>query len=178
MSFLSSIIDPHSIITAIDTNIKFPEIIDICNNNYITDIEEFCYLVSISSSSGNLLARIRDPRINTEKRMSFLKIFRRSVSTVLDTESTKKIRTISTESLVNNYGNTFKDINLLKYQFSTMSSEQKSTLACLLGEYDSRGASGYILTSIFFNWFRTTFTDILIEGPEGAGRVMCVEKTV
>ena len=103
--------------------------------------------------------------------MALLKMFRRCVSPVLDTETTKKIRKVSTQSLIDNYGDTFKDIGLLQSQFRSLSNELKFALAVLIGEYDSRGQSGYLLTTMFFNWFEESFVKRYeIEGPRTAGR--------
>jgi hypothetical protein len=52
-----------------------------------------------------------------------------------------------------------------------MSPEYRFALAALIGEYDTRGQSGYELTGLFFDWFTTHFEGkYLIEGPRGAGR--------
>ena len=98
-------------------------------------------------------------------------MYRRCVSPILDTEATKKITKISTASLVEAYGNTFKPIAKLKEQFGNLSKEHHATLAALIGEYDSRGQSGYQLTELFFDWFEEAFAGrMTIEGPRRAGR--------
>lgn len=103
--------------------------------------------------------------------MSLLKMFRRCVSPVLDTEMTKKISKVSTADLVSAYGATFKPIEKLKEQFANLPPEHLATLAALIGEYDTRGQSGYELTELFFDWFDEAFKGVLtIEGPRRAGR--------
>ncbi|SDX97437.1 hypothetical protein SAMN04488238_1602 [Roseicitreum antarcticum] len=90
---------------------------------------------------------------------------------VLDTEATKKIQKISTASLVDTYGHTFKPISKLKTQFANLPTEYKYALAALVGEYDTRGQQGYQLTGEFFDWFEDHFAErYTIEGPRGAGR--------
>src|SRR5207249_1315661 len=106
-SFLSTITDPHSVITAIDSGLRFPEVVPVMREKYEEAIRQFASLVEESTSSGDLLARIRTPEIHADRRMALLKIFRRCVSGVCDTEATKKITTTSTQSLVENYGSTF-----------------------------------------------------------------------
>lgn len=171
MNFLRKIDNPSNIITAIDSAIRFPEILDVLKEKYKNDIELFVKLINESNSSGNLLKRIRSKEFSSTQRMSLLKLFRRCVSPVLDTETTKKIQKIQTESLINNFGHTFKPINKLKEQFSNISEDSLSALACLIGEYDTRGQLGYQLTDQFFNWFENNFkTEFLIEGPRGAGK--------
>ncbi len=103
--------------------------------------------------------------------MSLLKMFRRAVSPVLDTEMAKKIKTVSTDSLIETLGHTFKPIALLKSQFAGLTADQEAALAALIGEYDTRGQLGYLLTGEFFDWFETLFSGkFSIEGPRGAGR--------
>lgn len=168
--YLQNIHDISSIITPIDAAIRFPEILDICNQKYNKDIQIFKTLVNISSSSAELLKKIRDQKINKDTRMSLLKIFRRAVSPVLDTEMSKKIRTVSTDFLISSVGHTFKPIEILQLQFNQLTLDQESALAALIGEYDSRGKLGYILTEMFFSWFEKTYeNDFIIEGPRGAG---------
>lgn len=171
LSFMRNVRDVDSIITAIDNIIRFPEALDNQINIYYSHVELFREYIRLSSSSAELLDRIRADKIDSKTRMSLLKLFRRCVSPVLDTEKTKKIRSVSTNSLVLNFGHTFKPIELLKKQFSGMSNDYKSALCALLGEYDTRGSSGYVLTGIFFDWFNDKFSrEMIIEGPRGAGR--------
>ncbi|WP_257264655.1 hypothetical protein, partial [Endozoicomonas sp. ONNA2] len=102
--------------------------------------------------------------------MSLLKLFRRCVCTVCDTEATKKIKAKPTSEFVKNFGHLFKDINVLQKQFSSISEKHKLALAALLGEYDHRGKQGYMLTDLFFDWFESSFKNSFsIEGPRGAG---------
>jgi hypothetical protein len=169
--FISTINDPNSIVTPIDNAIRFPEILDILMAKYEQDIKLFCTLIESSSSSGELLDKIRSNSIASDTRMSLLKMFRRCVSPVLDTETTKKISKVSTQSLIENYGHTFKAISVLKSQFAELSKDKLAALAALIGEYDTRGQLGYLLTDTFFKWFEERFKGVYsIEGPRGAGR--------
>lgn len=170
-SFLSTIQDPLSIVTAIDTATRFPEILDSLRTKYDADIALFKEMIAENNSTPQLLDSIRKARIPAEQRMSLLKMFRRCVSPVLDTEMAKKINKVSTQSLVANYGSTFKPIDILKEQFADLSADKTAALAALIGEYDTRGQLGYVLTGRFFDWFESTFPrDFTIEGPRGAGR--------
>jgi hypothetical protein len=168
--FLRTIADPNTCITPIDTAIRFPEILEELYEKYEGDITLFCRLISNSATSGELLDKIRSPSIESDTRMSLLKMFRRCVAPVLDTETTKKISKVSTKSLVDNFGHTFKPIGVLKEQFSKLPKESRAALAALIGEYDTRGQSGYRLTGIFFPLFGEMFPDLFIEGPIGAGK--------
>ncbi|MGB4913688.1 MAG: hypothetical protein WBO95_16475 [Candidatus Dechloromonas phosphoritropha] len=171
MKFLSTVADPSKIITPIDASIRFPEILTVCKDKYATDIARFKQLVASSTSSANLLEKIRSNTFTGDERMSLLKMFRRSVSPVLDTEMAKKITKVSTATLVESLGHTFKPIDKLKQQFASLTPDQESALAALIGEYDTRGQLGYLLTGTFFDWFEGHFANkFTIEGPRGAGR--------
>lgn len=168
--FLASVSDPQTIITAIDASIRFPEILTACKTKYAGDIANFKRLVQSSSSSAELLTSIRSTNFTAVERMSLLKMFRRSVSPVLDTEMAKKI-SVPSANLIAALGHTFKSIELLKQQFASLTADQESALAALIGEYDTRGQLGYILTNQFFDWFEAKFRGVFtIEGPRGAGR--------
>lgn len=167
--FLKTIADPHSVITAIDSGVRFPEVVPLMREKYDEAIRQFASLVSTSSNSGEVLAKIRSPSIPADRRMALLKIFRRCISGVCDTEATKKIKSIPTSKFVDNYGVTFKPIAKVKQQFADLNDLFVSVLAVSVGEYDNRGHQGYVLTGQFFDWFEERFVDRLtIEGPRGA----------
>jgi hypothetical protein len=170
-SYFRSIKDRHSIITPIQGNVTYPEFIEEKLKKYEPYIKDFANYIDKSLSSAELLERIRDSsvRMDSEKRMALLKLFRRCVSPVCDTEATKKIVKNPTSLFVDNYGHTFKPIKKLKKQFKDLNGGRTETLSALLGEYDSRGNQGYVLTDLFFTWFEETFEDLKISGPRGAG---------
>jgi hypothetical protein len=171
IKFLTTITDVSKIITPIDSALRFPEVMDVLYEKYKGPIDVFCELIRNSDSSDEVLSHIRTPERDAGERMALLKMYRRCVSPVLDTEAIKKIRKISTESLIEMYGMTFKPIGKLKEQFNNLSSEARFALAALIGEYDARGQSGYALTDLFFDWFEVRFDNLFtIEGPRGAGR--------
>ncbi len=169
--FLSQITDISKVITPINSTIRFPEVLQVLIDKYGKAIDIFCTLIKDSQSSAEILERIRSSQRPAKERMALLKMYRRCVSPVLDTETTKKIKKIKTETLIETYGNTFKPIAKLKKQFSDLPIEYKYALAALVGEYDTRGQLGYQLTESFFDWFEEHFHGrYSIEGPRGAGR--------
>jgi len=170
--YFCSIADPHSVITPIQSGTTFPEFLTEKINKYTPYINDFCQIVQESSSSQEVLEKIRNKSIkmDKEKRMTLLKIFRRCVSPVCDTEATKKIKKVPTSIFIDNYGHTFKPIAKLKKQFLRPPREELFTLSALLGEYDNRGEQGYVLTELFFTWFEETFEELAIDGPRGAGK--------
>lgn len=171
LSFLSNVTVPEAVVTAIPSSPTFPEFLKRRNDKYNPYIDLFANLVIESSSSAVLLEKIRDnTRFNADERMSLLKIFRRAVSPIIDTEKSKKLN-IATSVFIEHYGHTFKDIDILKRQFLSLPDPERSALNSLLGEYDDRGKQGYILTDLFFTWFENRFQGVFtIEGPRGAGR--------
>ncbi len=161
----------ESIVTTIDSNLKFPESMERNSSKYFDEINEFFSIALNSESSSSLLKEIRTTKYSSKKRMTFLKLFRRCVCPVLDTEKTKKIKSIPTKVLTDNYSGSFKEISVFKKQINGFQESELSVLCSLLGEYDSRGTQGYELTNIFFNWFKKTFKgEFEIDGPIGAGR--------
>ena len=170
-SFLRSIADVRRIVTPIDTTIRFPEVLDLLIDKYGNSIDLFCQLIIDSSTSEDLLRKIRSPDRDANERMALLKMYRGCVAPVLDTETTKKIKKINSETLIEDYGHTFKSISKLNRQFSALPKEYKYALAALVEEYDTRGQLGYELTGTFFDWFEQKFAGrYTIEGPRGAGR--------
>jgi hypothetical protein len=168
--YLANITNPQSIITPIDASIRFPEILTVCQSKYASDIENFKRLIASSATSADLLIAIRSTKFTASERMSLLKMFRRAVSPVMDTEMAKKMK-VPSGTLIEALGHTFKPIELLKSQFASLTADQESSLAALIGEYDTRGQLGYILTGQFFDWFEAQFKNLFtIEGPRGAGR--------
>jgi len=171
LSFLSTLDEPESVVTAIPSSPTFPEFVEGRFNRYGEFVDLFSSLVQQSASSAELLDKIRDPKsFKADVRMPLLKLFRRCVSTVIDTEKSKKIKN-PTSMFVEHYGNTFKDIGLLQRQFANLPAKDKYALTSLIGEYDDRGKQGYILTDLFFTWFEDQFSgEFSIEGPRGAGK--------
>jgi len=170
-NFLRTISDLSKIITPIDSAIRFPEVLELLLEKYAKSIDTFCELIQSSESSAEVLQKIRTGDRNADERSALLKMYRRCVSPILDTETTKKIKKISTSTLIDTYGDTFKPITKLKAQFTDLPIEQKYALAALVGEYDTRGQLGYQLTELFFDWFEIRFkSQYTIEGPRRAGR--------
>jgi hypothetical protein len=171
MGYLMTVDNPMSIITAIEGGSTFPNSMYASYEKYDDEIQNFIQFINTSSSSEEILHRIRSKEIPSEARMTYLKLFRRCIAPVCDTEMTKKITKVKTEDLIANYGHTFKDIVILRKEFAKLSADELKGLAMLIGEYDDRGQLGYELTNRFFTWFENLFgKQFKIDGPRGAGK--------
>src|SRR5207247_996499 len=95
------------------------------------------------------------------RRKALLKIFRRCVSAVCDTEATQKITIHPTRMFVDNFGHTFKPIATLKEQFADLNNVFVTALAVSVGEHDKRGEQGSVLEIQFCEWFEERFMDRL-----------------
>lgn len=94
--YLCTIEKPISVITPIDDAERFPEILSIRYKKYQADIDQFYQLVMTAESSAELLGSIRSRKIARKSRTSLLKMFRRCVAPVVDTEMAGKITKVST----------------------------------------------------------------------------------
>lgn len=94
-NFLRTISDVSKIVTPIDGTMRFPEILDVLMEKYSGAIETFCQLIRECDSSEELLRQIRQPERNADERMALLKMYRRCVAPVLDTETTKKSKKLA-----------------------------------------------------------------------------------
>lgn len=163
--------NPYEIITVLSNGANFAVDSRLALVKYTSNILSFIQLVNQSTSSADLLSRIRVSQLDKDTRMTYLKLFRRCVCSSLDTEHSKKITKVSTAELVTNFGDHFLDINELKSFFtSQFNHSHLMSLSCLLAEYDKRGASGYQLTDLLFNELERLYPNIEVLGPRGAGK--------
>lgn len=163
--------NPYEIITVLSNGANFAIDSSMALAKYSGQISDFIKLVRESSSSADLLFKIRSPGINANTRMTYLKLFRRCVCSSLDTELSKKINAVSTETLVTNFSEHFLDISELKNFFNKdFTYCHLMSLSCLLAEYDKRGTSGYQLTDLLFNQLESLYPNVDVLGPRGAGK--------
>ena len=66
--YLHQITDRHAVITIIDTATRFPELLSDLLEKYRDDVELFQQLISDSDSIDDLLGRIRDDSLPSQKR--------------------------------------------------------------------------------------------------------------
>lgn len=82
--------NPYEIITVLSTGANFAVDSRLALAKYTSNILSFIHLVNESTSSADLLAKIRVPKLDKDTRMTYLKLFRRCVCSSLDTELSKK----------------------------------------------------------------------------------------
>lgn len=163
--------NPYEVITVLSTGANFAVDSRLALAKYTSNILSFIQLVNQSTSSADLLGKIRISKLDKDTRMTYLKLFRRCVCSSLDTELSKKITKVSTEELVSNFADHFLDIEELKKFFNSEFNESHlMSLSCLLAEYDKRGASGYQLTDLLFDELERLYPNIEVLGPRGAGK--------
>lgn len=164
--------EPIDIFTAIENQPIFQDSSELSFIKYKHILNLFHNLVMSEESSSKLLERIRTNEFDGNTRMGLLKVFRRLVCPMLDTEMSKKITKVSSDSLIKSFNKHFTSIESLRAYFAGKNIERdKFALASLLAEYDNRGKSGYDLTDFFFDWFENKFGgNFSIEGPRRAGQ--------
>ncbi len=163
--------NPYQVITVLSNGANFAVDSRLALAKYTSNILSFINLVNESTSSADLLGKIRVSKLDKDTRMTYLKLFRRCVCSSLDTELSKKITKVSTEELVSNFCDHFLDIEELKKFFNSEFNESHlMSLSCLLAEYDKRGASGYQLTDLLFDELERLYPNIEVLGPRGAGK--------
>lgn len=163
--------NPYQVITVLSNGANFAVDSRLALAKYTSNILSFINLVNESTSSADLLGKIRVSKLDKDTRMTYLKLFRRCICSSLDTELSKKITKVSTEELVSNFCDHFLDIEELKKFFNSEFNESHlMSLSCLLAEYDKRGASGYQLTDLLFDELERLYPNIEVLGPRGAGK--------
>lgn len=163
--------NPYEVITVLSSGANFAVDSRLALAKYTSNILSFIHLVNQSTSSADLLGKIRISKLDKDTRMTYLKLFRRCVCSSLDTELSKKITKVSTEDLVSNFCEHFLDIEELKQFFNQeFNQSHLMSLSCLLAEYDKRGASGYQLTDLLFDELERLYPNIDVLGPRGAGK--------
>ena len=144
----------------------YPDILKEACALYLPVLEFFGQLVKSSESSSRLFFNISEIS-EYWLRVQLLRVFKRYVCPVLPVEMTK--RKTKAAEFENEFGNKFRPINEVQKAFSSRPLRDEA-LCALLWEYKDRGKKGYDLTERFFDIFRTQFGDLLILGPERAGK--------
>lgn len=125
----------------------------------------FGQLLKSSESSERLLRQITDVK-QQWMRVQLYRVFRKYVSPQTPVEMLKKKSMIP--MVCEQYGKNFRTIDKVQAAFSGRPLPDEA-LCAILWEYKERGQKGYDLTERFFEMFKSSLTDLIIEGPVRAG---------
>ena len=144
----------------------YPDILSHACDLYGPVLKRFEYLLKSSESSARLLLLINEEP-NQWMRIQMCRVFRKYVSPQTSVEMLKaKSRA---PMIIDNFSHSFRAIQEVQQAFSSRPIPDEA-LCAVLWEYRSRGQSGYDLTERFFAIFRNQFPELIIEGPERAGK--------
>lgn len=144
----------------------YPDILPYACDLYKPLLVLFGQLLQSSQSSERLLLQISDIR-HTWMRIQLLRVFRKYVSPSTPVEMTK--RKSSIKEIIATFGSRFRPIHEVQAAYNSRPVPDEP-LCAILWEYKDRGKKGYDLTERFFEMVRARFPDLIIEGPERAGR--------
>lgn len=157
--------DGHNWIT-LASGEYYPDILKDACELYQSVLILFGKLVKSSESSTRLLILISEVN-NQWMRIQLARVFRKYVSPSTPVEMLKK-KTKVTE-ICQQFGHEFRPIQTVQSAFSSRPITDEA-LCALLWEYKDRGKKGYDLTQRLFDLFRSYFPELIIKGPERAGR--------
>lgn len=150
----------------------YPDYLEDAKRKYFEIFKLFHEHLHRAGNSAELLRLIMAEK--GKLRIQLLRVFRKFVSPDTSVEMLKvKSRT---ETIIEEFGSRFRDINDARKKFRI----DNGALAAILHEYEDRGQKGYELSSIFFTWFREKFNqkNYNIIGPERAGKDIYLNKVL
>ncbi|MEA5510445.1 bstEII [Crocosphaera sp. UHCC 0190] len=144
----------------------YPDILKDACELYKPVLILFHQLLTTSESSERLLIQISG--IPSQwMRIQLARVFRKYVSPSTPVEMLK--RKTKVKEICEQFGKEFRNIQEVQAAFSTRPIPDEA-LCALLWEYKDRGKKGYDLTERLFDLFRSNFPDLVIKGPERAGK--------
>lgn len=144
----------------------YPDILKDACTLYKPVLIMFGQLVKTSESSVRLFEQITDVREGW-MRLQLARVFKRYVSPQTPVEMLK--RKIDAKNICERFGPAFRPIHEVQAKFARRPIRDEA-LCALLWEYKDRGKKGYDLTERFFLVIRALFPDLIIRGPERAGK--------
>ena len=144
----------------------YPDILKDACELYKPVLVLFGQLLKTSESSTRLFLQIAE-QTNGWMRIQLARVFRKYVSPETPVEMLKK--KTQAEQICQEFGKGFRPIQKVQAAFATRPIPDEA-LCAVLWEYKDRGKKGYDLTERFFSLFRSSFPDLVIKGPERAGR--------
>lgn len=164
-SFADYKIDAFNRIT-LTTGEYYPDILKDACTLYEPVLVLFGQLLKSSESSETLFRQIVSIP-NQRMRIQLSRVFRKYVSPNTPVEMLKVRSKI--QEIIDRFGNEFRPVQEVQAAFMTRPIPDEAMCA-LLWEYKDRGKKGYDLTEKFFFLFREKFPDLIITGPERAGK--------
>lgn len=144
----------------------YPDILKDACELYKPVLVLFGQLLKTSESSPRLFLQIAE-QTNGWMHIQLARVFRKYVSPETPVEMLKK--KTQAEQICQEFGKGFRPIQKVQAAFATRPIPDEA-LCAVLWEYKDRGKKGYDLTERFFSLFRSSFPDLVIKGPERAGR--------
>lgn len=162
--------DAHNWIT-LATGEFYPDILEDACLLYTPVLELFGQILRRSESSERLFREIMSVK-QQWMRIQLARVFKRYVSPRTPVEMLKVKK--KTEHIIAQFGDGFRPIPQVQAAFASRPIPDEP-LCALLWEYKDRGKKGYDLTERFFDLFHSRFPDLIIEGPERAGKDVLME---
>ncbi len=144
----------------------YPDILKDATELYKPVLVIFGQLVKRSESSIALFEQITDIK-QQWMRIQLGRVFKRYVSPQTPVEMLK--RKMDAKNICDRFGPAFRPIQTVQAKFESRPMPDEA-LCALLWEYKDRGKKGYDLTERFFLVIRGLFPDLIIKGPERAGK--------
>ncbi len=157
--------DGHNWIT-LATGEYYPDILALANELYNPVLVMFGQMLQTSESSTRLFTQIAEVP-DGWMRVQLARVFRKYVSPQMPVEMLKKKR--QAREITERFGTGFRPIQQVQAAFMSRPIPDEA-LCALLWEYKDRGKKGYDLTERFFTLLRNQFPDLMIQGPERAGK--------
>lgn len=144
----------------------YPDILKDACELYKPVLVMFGQMLKTSESSVALFMKISEVP-DGWMRVQHARVFRKYVSPETPVEMLKK--KTQAKIICEQFGRRFRPIQEVQAAYETRPIPDEA-LCAVLWEYKDRGKKGYDLTDKFFSVFRSSFSDLLIEGPERAGK--------
>lgn len=157
--------DGHLWIT-LSTGEYYPDILPLACELYKPVLVMFGHILESSHSSTNLFISIANIK-QQWMRIQVSRVFRKYVSPETPVEMLKKKSAAA--QICDRFGSGFRDITEVQKRFKERPLPDEA-LCALLWEYKDRGKKGYDLTERLFTIFREGYPNMIVMGPERAGK--------
>lgn len=150
----------------------YPDILKDACELYKPVLVLFGQLLKTSESSIRLFRQICE-QSDGWMRIQLARVFRKYASPETPVEMLKKKTKV--EEICAQFGKGFRPVHEVQAAFRKRKLRDEA-LCAILWEYKDRGKKGYDLTGKLFAQFRSAFPNLLIKGPERAGRDILLGK--